>query len=92
MGSRLKIPNVLLPKYEYHLLDLNRVDFELDSFECLHRFVASDGCGNRDGRAHMVSGHYKRRRTGLFWWSHHMRNERNIETRGFVDKDYNVVV
>jgi hypothetical protein len=36
-------------------------------------------------RAHFVSGHFKARRTGLFFWGPHMRGSSHA---GFVDKDY----
>jgi hypothetical protein len=41
--------------------------------------------GHRDLRMHFVRGHVKARKTGLFWWSHHVRG--SIE-HGAVMKDY----
>lgn len=38
-----------------------------------------------DIRAHFVRGHFKARRTGVFWWNTHMRG--NLDS-GFVAKDY----
>lgn len=40
---------------------------------------------DRDLRRHFVIGHFKHRRTGLFWWNMHARG-----TLGFADKDYKV--
>lgn len=41
----------------------------------------------QDVRAHFVMGHFKVRKTGLFWWSPHVRG--NL-ARGFAGKDYHV--
>ncbi len=47
-----------------------------------------DGSGDhRDLRLHFVRGHFKHRKTGLFWWSMHARG---LAKHGFVDKDYEV--
>jgi hypothetical protein len=39
-------------------------------------------------RAHFVRGHFKTRRSGIFWWGPHMRGR--LE-RGYVSKDYEVM-
>jgi len=39
-------------------------------------------------RAHFVRGHFKTRRSGIFWWGPHMRGR--LE-HGYVSKDYEVV-
>lgn len=45
--------------------------------------------GNRaDSRAHWVMGHFKRRSTGVFWWSPHVRGD---SSKGWIEKDYEVV-
>jgi hypothetical protein len=40
---------------------------------------------HRDLRFHFVSGHFKHRKSGLFWWSMHARGSMK---HGAVDKDY----
>lgn len=40
---------------------------------------------HRDLRLHFVRGHFKQRKTGLFWWGMHARGH-----GGFVHKDYEV--
>jgi hypothetical protein len=40
---------------------------------------------NRDMRFHFVTGHFKHRKSGLFWWSMHARGS---VKHGAVDKDY----
>jgi hypothetical protein len=39
-------------------------------------------------RAHLVRGHFKRKRRGVYWWSPHMRGS---VRSGFVDKEYRVI-
>jgi hypothetical protein len=34
---------------------------------------SSDGSGRSGVRAHLVRGHFKIRKTGVFWWSHYVR-------------------
>lgn len=46
------------------------------------------GRARDDLRAHMVMGHFKKRKTGVFWWSPHVRGDASI---GWIDKDYEVV-
>ena len=41
-----------------------------------------------DSRAHWVMGHFKRRSTGVFWWSPHVRGDASV---GWIEKDYEVV-
>lgn len=38
-------------------------------------------------RAHFVRGHFKTRRSGVFWWGPHMRGKLEL---GYVTKDYEV--
>lgn len=45
---------------------------------------AVDG-DHRDLRAHFVRGHFKKRKTGLFWWSPYVRGDKAL---GFIQKDY----
>lgn len=43
--------------------------------------------GNAEVRAHFVRGHFKVRRSGVFWWSPHLRGD---QQSGFVAKNYRV--
>lgn len=48
--------------------------------------VASSSPGDDSSiRAHFVRGHFKIRRTGIFWWSPYVRGDL---ANGFSDKDY----
>lgn len=53
------------------------------------RFLGSSGGGRKGDaeavRLHCVRGHFKARRTGLFWWSPHVRGD---PEKGTVDKDH----
>jgi hypothetical protein len=42
---------------------------------------------HRDLRLHFVSGHFKVRKSGVFWWNMHARG---MGAKGFIDKDYEV--
>jgi len=43
--------------------------------------------GHRDLRLHFVRGHFKHRKSGLFWWSMHPRGRKQL---GIIEKDYEV--
>lgn len=43
---------------------------------------------SQDIRAHLVRGHFKVRKSGIFWWSPHLRGDPRA---GFADKDYSVI-
>ena len=45
--------------------------------------------GEKDSpRAHLVRGHFKVRKAGVYWWSAHVRGD---ASKGWVNKDYEVV-
>jgi hypothetical protein len=47
---------------------------------------SGDGSGDhRDLRLHFVRGHFKHRKTGLFWWSMHARGHKKL---GVIEKEY----
>jgi len=50
--------------------------------------VAGFTGGEADLRAHLVRGHFKRKKSGVYWWSPHMRGSVHS---GFVDKEYRVI-
>jgi hypothetical protein len=67
-----------VPLFNYHLVGIP------------HRYkqkhIAADGePSGRDLRAHFCRGHFKARRTGIFFWSAHQRGNAAL---GFVHKDY----
>jgi len=81
------VPKPFLPFYEYKILDIFRerkqyVSLE-DAVTSMHDFSTR--------RAHMVRGHFKRKNGKLFWWNPFMRNRKNLQTEGFVDKGYKLV-
>ena len=41
-----------------------------------------------ESRAHLVRGHFKVRKNGVFWWSFHIRGDAG---KGWINKDYEVV-
>lgn len=84
------VAKVLQPKYTYHILDLFKQKKVYTSLED----IKDDLCKSRPAsllrRAVLVRGHFKQRKTGLFFWDFHTRNKHNAETHGVVDKDYRV--
>lgn len=70
-----------LPKYSHHLLKLR---LSLKS-----RLEREGGgvAGSSKVRHHFVRGHFKIRKSGLFWWSPHARGGLR---HGFASKDYRV--
>jgi hypothetical protein len=85
------VPKVLHPKYEYRILDINRTKKEYESLDSVLKFIR-DGDGDKlDRRAHLVRGHFKRKNGKLFWWNAFLRNKKNIDDVGIVDKDYQLV-
>lgn len=84
------VPKPLLPHYSYYVLDLFK---ERKEYTALQDAI-SDFCNPnkpvQERRAGLVMGHFKNRATGLFWWNNYMRNAKNREKLGQVDKDYNV--
>lgn len=79
-SARSRRARGLLPFYDYHILKVR------------DRFMTTTKSGeptlNRGKvRMHFVEGHFKVRKTGVFWWSSFSRGD---PTLGFVDKDYEV--
>ncbi len=85
------VPKPLLPYYSYYVLD---VFHDRKSYQSLQE-IQTDHCDpNREvqlRRAGLVRGHFKQRATGLFWWNDYVRNHKNRDTVGAVDKDYRLV-
>lgn len=68
------------PLEEYHILKIHT--------ELKKRYTPSEGeGGHRDLRWHLVMGHWKVRKTGVFFWHPHARGDKSI---GEIHKDYEV--
>lgn len=67
-----------LPLYEYKILnlDLNKVQ---------ERQVQEGLCSRTEARLHLVRGHFKKRKSGLYWWAPFLRGSLEI---GVLDKEY----
>lgn len=83
------LPKVLQSRFVYHILDIQRSRKVYTSME----EITQDAWHREErtqAKAHIVRGHFKKTRTGVFWWNHFLRNAKNLETQGFVDKDYRI--
>ena len=69
-----------LPLYDHHVLSITKRYIKRN----MDPSTVSDG---RKFRLHFVRGHFKVRRTGVFFWHHHSRGDSKI---GHVDKDYDL--
>uniref|UniRef100_A0AAU7PFR8 Uncharacterized protein n=1 Tax=Burkholderia phage vB_BgluM-SURPRISE13 TaxID=3159457 RepID=A0AAU7PFR8_9VIRU len=85
------IPVRQLPFYTYRVLTLVKVNKEFESMEEV-KAASSKHKYHIERRASFVRGHVKIRNGKPFWWNPHLRNKKNIDTLGFVDKDYRVEV
>ncbi|MNU19536.1 hypothetical protein D3C71_77650 [compost metagenome] len=83
------LPKVLQPSFVYHMLNIQRTKKVYTSLDML-----TDDAFTREtktnAKAHVVRGHFKETKTGLFWWNSFLRNNKNRETVGFVDKVYRI--
>jgi len=68
-----------LPLFSYYTLNIKLS--KKQSFNC-----DSDIC-QYTNRIHLCRGHFKKRKTGVFWWQAHIRGHNR---EGIVMKDYNV--
>jgi hypothetical protein len=84
------IPNPMLSKYEYRVIDLFREKTGFDSLGEIKEFFQNANRTLVDRRAHIVRGHFKEIRGKLYWWNSFMRNHHNRDTLGFVDKGYDI--
>jgi hypothetical protein len=74
--ARVKRGN--LPLQDYYLLKVSqRLKTKL--------FVKSDADSHRELRMHMVRGHWKVRKTGIYFWHPHFRGDKS---KGVIEKDY----
>lgn len=86
------IPQPLRKHYEYHILDLYRQSDSFDKLSAVEYIAGVDflQSSSRPSRAHMVRGHFKEIKGKLYWWNPFMRNRKNMDTIGVVDKDYQI--
>jgi hypothetical protein len=68
------------PLFSYHTV-------ELSLSKTQNRRLAAAGIAADERRAHLVRGHFKLRRSGVYWWTPHVRGNAKL---GFVGKEYNV--
>ena len=85
------IPKVLRPKFLYRCLDIFREKKSFVSLSEVFVFLQDSHHQSEERHAHMVRGHFKAKKNGLFWWNSFMRCRKNISTAGYVDKDYRLV-
>jgi len=84
------VPKPLLPHYSYYVLDVFKDRTEYVSLDQITDDLCNPNKSPVARRAGLVMGHFKKRATGLFWWNMYLRNSRNAEKLGVVDKDYQV--
>jgi hypothetical protein len=73
------------PFFEYKVLDIFlNAEGMMPTRENLKQCMES----GTSMRLHSRRGHFKTRKTGIFWWSNHMAGRRD---KGTIVKDYNVV-
>lgn len=78
--------------YTYKILDIYRDLREVNDLEAVKEFIRTKAVNNGPSRAHLVRGHFKRKKNGLFWWSPFLRNRHNAKDVGIVVKDYNLKI
>lgn len=91
------VPRPLLPKYVYRVLDVFRDVTRYESLEQIEGQLAITAVASADRKAHLVKGHFKEFKEGLFgnpklaglyWWNMFRRSRKNRDTVGEVEKDY----
>lgn len=81
------VPKVLHPHFSYRLLDIFRERKQYVSLESIQSDLWTPR-EEKKGRAHLVRGHFKHTKHGLFWWNAFMRNRENKASVGEVKKTY----
>lgn len=86
--NKKRIRNGRIPFFTYHVLDIflapeMRKSLRVDPDSARRTIVSK----LTTTALHTVRGHFKRRKTGLFWWSPFVRGHKE---NGVVEKDYNV--
>jgi len=67
-----------MPLHDYHILEIKK--------EIIQNMGAA-GTTFEGRRLHWKRGHFKVRKTGIFWWNPHLAGRKEL---GFVEKDYSV--
>ena len=69
-----------LPLFSYYTLNINLTENKKNNLSKeLHQYT---------NRIHLCRGHFKKRKTGLFWWQAHVRGQ---NTSGIIMKDYQLI-
>jgi len=70
-----KIPKVFKNKFEYTTIDIFR---ERKVYHSLEEIIKStSSVESKEIRAHLVRGHFKHKKNGVFWWNSFIRNNKN---------------
>lgn len=85
------VPKPLQTFYTYRILDIFRERTRYESMAQIKALFNRSEQEVTNRRAHMVRGHFKRKNGKLFWWAPFLRNRRNKDSVGFVDKDYRLI-
>lgn len=67
------------------LLSYRTVDLSRDVKRAISSLKQGEGEADSAKRMHWVRGHFKVRKTGIFWWNPHLAG---IADEGFIEKDY----
>lgn len=82
------VPKPFHPRYSYRVINIFRDRKEYHSLDDVGSLWDRSDAEVQQRRAHLVRGHFKRKNGKLFWWNAFMRNHKNLDTLGGVDKDY----
>jgi hypothetical protein len=88
--NRKRMKHNKLPYFEYKVLDIF-VSPEAKTIRRVHpdvmRSELMKWSSDKIRRLHKVRGHYKCRKSGIWWWNDFIRGSK---TKGVIEKDYNV--
>lgn len=87
-NENLIVPKPLIPFYSYKILDIFREKKKFVNLKEVTDFLLKSKEESTQRRSHLVKGHFKVTKNGLFWWNPFTRCRKNFESKGFVDKDY----
>jgi len=79
--QKSRIKRGRLPLYEHKLC-------RLDLSKKQNTYFIQNGSSKADIRAHLVRGHFKCRKSGIYWWSPFARGNAKA---GIIEKDYEVL-
>lgn len=84
-----KAAKPILDKYVYRILNIRQEKKTYTSLKATLEDLMNP-VDKVERRAHFVTGHFKRIKGKLYWWNLFLRNAKNVDTVGFVDKEYHV--